>query len=35
VSLHAARQAGPLMGARVLITGMGPIGAPPFDATTK
>jgi len=27
VCLHAARQAGPLMGARVLITGTGPIGA--------
>ncbi len=27
VCLHAARQAGPLLGARVLITGTGPIGA--------
>jgi L-idonate 5-dehydrogenase len=27
VCLHAARQAGPLMGARVLVTGTGPIGA--------
>jgi L-idonate 5-dehydrogenase len=27
VCLHAARQAGPLLGARVLITGAGPIGA--------
>lgn len=27
VCLHAARQAGPLLGARVLVTGAGPIGA--------
>jgi L-idonate 5-dehydrogenase len=27
VCLHAARQAGPLLGARVLVTGTGPIGA--------
>jgi L-idonate 5-dehydrogenase len=27
VCLHAVRQAGPLMGARVLVTGCGPIGA--------
>ena len=27
VALHAARQAGPLLGARVLVTGAGPIGA--------
>ncbi|HEX2553941.1 MAG TPA: L-idonate 5-dehydrogenase [Microvirga sp.] len=27
VCLHAARQAGPLMGARVLVTGCGPIGS--------
>ena len=27
VCLHAARQAGPLMGQRVLVTGVGPIGA--------
>lgn len=27
VSLHAARQAGPLLGRRVLVTGCGPIGA--------